>query len=99
MRRHLAPTLAAILLTAFAITPAAAANSPFTGAWESIDFDGSYQVMTIGGVSQSGNTRMVLFDSFGSICVAVDGTSTTFHGLAEGQTPGSTLEFLWRHVG
>jgi hypothetical protein len=51
--------------------------------------------MTISGASTDGRTRMTLFDSFGTICITVGASSTTFHGLADAQTDGS----VWRHVG
>jgi hypothetical protein len=37
------------LAAAFAVPAALAAPGPFNGAWESIDIDGSYQTMHIGG--------------------------------------------------
>ena len=91
-------TIAGVLVALFA-TSASAGSSYFTGAWESIDADGSYQVMTISGIGPDGRTRMTLFDSFGTICVTVGASSTTFHGLADAWTNGGVLEFTWRHVG
>ena len=59
---------------------------------------GSNQVMTISGISSDGGARLVLFDSFGAICVNVGASSTTFHGLADSSVDGGTLVFAWRHV-
>ena len=90
---------AAALMTLFSAPVAAATRSSFTGAWESIDTDGSYQLMMINGSAPGGHAQLSLFDSFGTICVTVGATSTTFHGLAEGTIEGNTLSFIWRHVG
>lgn len=98
MRRLSAFALAATL-TAFGVGSVAAGSSPFTGSWESIDTDGSYQVMTISAAGPDGRTRLALFDSFGTVCVNVGGTSTTFHGIADAWTDGNDLYFEWRHVG
>jgi hypothetical protein len=98
MRTIRAIALAAILAATIS-TSVSAASSPFTGSWESIDFDGSYQVMTISGVAADGSAHLVLFDSFGTICVTVGASSTTFHGVADSVVDGYVLQFAWRHVG
>src|SRR4026208_335715 len=99
MRVLRASGLAACLALA-AVSNTSAASSGFTGAWESIDTDGSYQVMSISGVGASGRiTRLAVFDSFGTVCVNVGAVSTTFHGLADVSIDGNDLWFTWRHVG
>ena len=97
--RKLTSLAAALAMAMTLVSTASAAATPFTGSWESIDTDGSYQLMTISGASPTGRTRMALFDSFGSVCVNVGATSTSFHGLADATTTGNVLEFSWRHVG
>jgi hypothetical protein len=91
--------LLAVALAVVAGGTVSATSSPFTGSWESIDFDGSYQVMSISGFSSDGRARIALFDSFGTICVNVGASSTTFHGLADAWAEGDEIAFVWRHVG
>jgi hypothetical protein len=91
--------LLATSLVVVAAGTVSATSSPFTGSWESIDFDGSYQVMSISGLSSDGRARITLFDSFGTICVDLGASSTTFHGLADAWADGDQVAFVWRHVG
>jgi hypothetical protein len=92
-------TILAACVTVLCSGIASAASSPFTGSWDSTDLDGSYQVMAISGVAPDGSARVTLFDAFGTICVTVGASSTSFHGLAEASVDDAVLQFTWRHVG
>ncbi len=69
MRRGLRLALSVAMVTAFvaavAVPAGAAPPSPFTGAWTSIDIDGSSQRLTIGGGPAP---RVQLLDDGASVC-------------------------------
>ena len=68
--RILAITLPLLLISAAVVSTAAAAPNPFIGAWESIDTDGSYQTLTIGG--GPGDTHFARYYDFGATVCGLD---------------------------
>lgn len=71
--RFLILILALLLVSALMVTSVFAARDPFIGGWESIDIDGSYQVLRIGG--GPGENRRVSYRDFGAtICDDPPGT-------------------------
>ena len=69
MKRFVAVGLAFALIGAVSLALAsygsAAPKDPFVGAWESIDLDGSYQQLSIGG---NGPYHLAYFDDYASTC-------------------------------
>lgn len=63
---HTLAVLLAVLLAGLLATTALAVPDVFRGAWESIDIDGSYQVMTIGG--GGGTYRVNYMDTGATVC-------------------------------
>jgi len=61
----LALALVAAVSLALASSGSAAPKDPFIGAWESIDIDGSYQRLSIGG---NGPYHLAYFDDYATAC-------------------------------
>ena len=86
----------AIALMIASSSPSAAAGSAFTGAWDSIDADGSYQQLIVGGGSTRVHVQYV--DHSASLCLrlgARNGTAT-IRGLAT--ISGSTLSVTFEEI-
>lgn len=68
-------TSAALALAALLVVSniAAAARSPFVGAWESTDIDGSYQRLVIGG--GPGDEHTLVYYDYGATVCGVDPTT------------------------
>src|SRR4029453_18742723 len=80
--------LAAVLLLAAAPAVQAAPANPFTGAWTSIDVDGSTQYATISG----GDVVKVTYtDLRGHVCVNNDAPTVVFSSLIVGTVTGDTF--------
>jgi hypothetical protein len=65
--RFLVVAILVLLVSALMVTSVFAARDPFIDVWESIDIDGSYQVMRIGG-GPGDNHRVFYYDFGASIC-------------------------------
>jgi hypothetical protein len=65
--RILSIAIALMLVLAATLPAAAAPPNPFTGAWESTDSDGSYQLLTIGG-GPAGTHHTRYYDFGASVC-------------------------------
>src|SRR3972149_3750460 len=99
MKRNKSFLLLGVLLTlalsAGEVGFALAAPDPFVGAWESIDGDGSYQRLNIGG---SGNHYNVFYeDTAASICGLDPETNEPLYAAqlrGDGTSSGNVLEAL-----
>lgn len=69
MRRTLL-CLAIVVSVATVVPTAAATPSPFTGAWQAIDVDGSQMFLTVSG---GDSPRVTFVDLFATSCVVVRG--------------------------
>jgi len=74
--RFLISALSALAMVTLVVSIAAAAPVPFIGAWESIDTDGSDQILTIGG--GAGDTYHVRYYDFGATTCGLDPVSGDF---------------------
>jgi hypothetical protein len=95
------------VLTLAAGSVLAAPPDPFSGKWESIDTDGSNQILALGG---AGTTRMAtLRDDYASVCgggvaivrgigiVAGDTMGGTFIPRCANGTPASEVFISWEY--
>ena len=76
---------------------AAAAASPFVGAWESTDIDGSYQRLVIGGGPGDGH-RVLLYDYGATVCGLDPATGEILYAAmarGSGQAQGDVLSGGW----
>lgn len=90
MIRHLGVLLAVVLLVGGAAA-GSAASDPFKGKWTSVDdFDGSVQVLKIGG----GAHHAKLSDAGASVCAPDLSSSATAKGF--GTVAGATLTVIFR---
>ena len=88
MKRSLVLTFVVLLISALTVTSVLAARDPFIGTWESTDFDGSYQTLTIGGGSN--DTYHVRYYDFGaSVCGLDPHTNDLYAASARGLLTGS----------
>lgn len=81
----------ALMIASFGLASAAAPN-PFLGAWESIDLDGSYQVLMLGG--DPGDLVGVRYHDYGASVCGVDGEGEPIYqafGMGSGSRSGDTL--------
>lgn len=81
--------VASLVLVLALAMPAAAGSSGFTGAWDSIDVDGSYQQLFIGG--GTAGVRVQYLDHGATLCHRLGAPNgiATIH--ATGTVEGSTL--------
>ena len=90
--------VASLMITGTLVSSARAISDPFVGKWSSIDTDGSYQILTIGG--GSGSSYHVRYYDFGASACGLDpetgeilyaasaeGTLTLSNGLLSGTSP------------
>ena len=68
--RFLFLAVASLMVTGTLVSSARAISDPFVGKWNSIDTDGSYQILTIGG--GSGNSYHVRVYDFGASTCGID---------------------------
>jgi hypothetical protein len=88
MKRSLVLTIVVLLISALTVTSVLAARDPLIGAWESTDFDGSYQTLTIGGGPD--NTYHVRYYDFGATVCGLDPkTNNLYAASARGLLTGS----------
>ena len=88
----------ALLMMAALVSTASAASDPFVGKWTSTDIDGSYQILTIGGGSDS-SYHMRVYDFGASTCgldpdagdflyaASIEGTLSLTNGMLSGTLP------------
>ena len=62
--------VASLMVTGTLVPSARAISDPFVGKWNSIDTDGSYQILTIGGCS--GNSYPIRVYDFGASTCGLD---------------------------
>lgn len=77
-------------------SPSAASGSAFTGAWVSIDADGSYQQLAIGGGTTS--VRVQYVDHRASLCLGLGARNGTATVRGTGTTSGSTLTVTFDEI-
>jgi hypothetical protein len=85
MKKHrkfvpLLASAASLLIAAVLVVGAAAAPDPFKGKWHSIDVDGSYQTLVIGG--GPGSTYHVRYHDYGASVCGVDGTGAPLYAAS-----------------
>lgn len=90
--------LLALMATALTAPTVSAATTPFTGAWTSVDTDGSIQYLTITGGNRIHGTYV---DLGGSICVNNGAPTEVFRAGLIGTVDGDVLEgeFVSAHCG
>lgn len=88
-RASRAVTLALLTLLVAAPSAQATPPTPFTGAWTSIDTDGSTQYLTISGGT---TVHLAYTDLHGSICHNDGAPTMVFNGSLTGTVTGDTLE-------
>ena len=79
MKKHVRMLIIAtcvLLASVLVMSTALAASSPFTGAWDSIDSDGSYQTLRIGG--GPGDSQHVRYYDFGATVCGLDPVTGDF---------------------
>ena len=87
--KRLALVLMAGLLAGLVVVPsvAAAGPSPFTGAWTSVDLDGSDQTLAVSG----GSVVRLQYTDFGAPFTCEGGQGEMFVGTLTGTVDGDTL--------
>jgi len=91
-RRSPLIALSLVCLLVAAPSVQAAPKTPFTGAWTSIDTDGSTQHLTISG---GATVHVTWVDLYGSICANNEAPTTVFTGSLTGSVAGDTLDASW----
>ncbi len=88
MKRSLVLTIVVLLIFALTVTSVLATRDPLIGPWESIDLDGSYQTLTIGGGPN--NTYHIRYYDFGATVCGLDPhTNDLYAASARGLLTGS----------
>lgn len=85
-----------LLLMIASSSPSAASGSALTGAWDSIDVDGSYQQLAIGGGSASVHVQYV--DHGPSFCLRHGARNGTVIIRGTGTISGSTLSVTFDEI-
>ena len=85
-------TLALLGMLVAAPSAQAAAKTPFTGAWTSIDTDGSTQYLTISGGT---TVHVTWIDLYGSVCANGGAPTTVFNGSLTGTVAADALTAAW----
>jgi hypothetical protein len=94
---RLSRVLILALLCMLVAAPAAQAGekTPFTGAWTTIDTDGSTEYLAISG----GTTVQVTYtDLYGSVCANNGAPTNVFSGSLTGTVTGDTLDATWNRA-
>ena len=80
MNRSIKLTIVLLLLSTMTVTAVLAARDPYIGTWESTDWDGSYQTLTIG--AGPDNTYHVRYYDFGASVCGTDPQTNEFYAAS-----------------
>ena len=83
----------AVQLVVAPVSASSAAGSPFSGRWQSTDFDGSSQLLIVSGGS---SPSVVYQDFYASGCDRFGGPATHWVASGKGSVDGDLLE-IWFH--
>lgn len=86
----------ALVLMIASSSLSAASGSALTGAWDSIDVDGSYQQLVIGGASTSVHVQYV--DHSASLCLRLGARNGTATIRGTGTISGPTLSVTFDEI-